>query len=51
MLVVDFTVKFGRAEEILWQTESHDGQVTIPLSVLADIIADGADEMAIEARE
>jgi hypothetical protein len=51
MLVVDFTVTFNRAEEILWQTESHNSQVTIPLSVLADLIADGADEMAIEARE
>lgn len=51
MLVTDFTVTFNRAEETLWQTASHDGQVTIPLAVLADIIADGADEMAIEAHE
>ncbi|MCS7222806.1 MAG: hypothetical protein RML36_14980 [Anaerolineae bacterium] len=42
-----FRVELRRGEAVLWQAESQDGGVTIPLAKLEEALAAGADALAI----
>lgn len=46
-----FRVELRRGEEVLWQAESQDGGVAIPLAKLEQALAAGADALAILALE
>jgi len=49
--VDQFRVEMCRGEEVLWEADSHQGRVWMPLSELEQALQSGADQMVIRAWE
>ncbi len=44
-----FRVQISKGEEVLWQGDSREGQLTIPLSDLTRVLEQGADKLVVLA--